>query len=74
VHHHFKQPYTDCNYGDVLSIWDRLFGTFKRISTKDLVFGIDTYMTKKENGNFIFLTKLPFGKYRSKEFPEKESS
>jgi sterol desaturase/sphingolipid hydroxylase (fatty acid hydroxylase superfamily) len=74
VHHHFKQPYTDCNYGDVLSIWDRLFGTFKRLSTKDLVFGIDTYMTKKENGNFIFLTKLPFGKYRSKEFLEKNQA
>ncbi|PIH02801.1 hypothetical protein CS542_03340 [Pedobacter sp. IW39] len=27
VHHHFELPYTDCNYGDVFSIWDRLFGT-----------------------------------------------
>ncbi len=68
VHHHYKQPYTDCNYGDVLSIWDRLFGTFKRLNPEDLVFGIDTYMGKKENGNFIFLAKLPFGKYRGKDF------
>lgn len=30
VHHHFKQPYTNCNYGDVLSIWDRMFGAFQR--------------------------------------------
>ena len=66
VHHHFKQPYTDCNYGDVLSIWDRLFGTFKRIAAEDLVFGIDTYMSKNENANFLFLAKLPFGKYRGK--------
>lgn len=71
VHHHYKRPYTDCNYGDVLSIWDRLFGTFKRLGAKDLVFGIDTYMGKKENGNFIFLAKLPFGKYRGKDFIQK---
>jgi sterol desaturase/sphingolipid hydroxylase (fatty acid hydroxylase superfamily) len=70
VHHHYKQPFTDCNYGDVLSIWDRLFGTFKRLGIKDLVFGIDTYMEKNENGNFIFLAKLPFGKYRDKGFLE----
>ena len=71
VHHHFEQPYTDCNYGDVLSIWDRLFGTFKRLPQTELVFGIDTYMGKKENENFIFLTKLPFGKYRGKDFTQK---
>jgi sterol desaturase/sphingolipid hydroxylase (fatty acid hydroxylase superfamily) len=41
VHHHYKRPYTNCNYGDVLSIWDRLFGTLKRLPAKDLVFGID---------------------------------
>ncbi len=70
VHHHFKQPYTDCNYGDVLSIWDRMFGTFKRMPQAELVFGIDSYMRKEENGNFIFLAKLPFGKFRSKSFLE----
>lgn len=64
VHHHYKKPYTDSNYGDVLSIWDRMFGTFRQLEGKCLVFGIDTYMRKKENRNFIFLVKLPFGKYR----------
>jgi sterol desaturase/sphingolipid hydroxylase (fatty acid hydroxylase superfamily) len=29
VHHHWQQPYTDSNYGAVLSIWDRLLGTLK---------------------------------------------
>lgn len=66
VHHHYKQPYTDCNYGDVLSIWDRLFGTFKKLPADELVFGVDTYMQKKDNSNFIALFKIPFGKYRSK--------
>ncbi|MDQ2719168.1 MAG: sterol desaturase family protein [Bacteroidota bacterium] len=64
VHHHYKQPYTDCNYGDVLSIWDRLFGTFKKFSGEQLIFGVDTYMEKEFTGNFIALVKLPFRKYR----------
>jgi sterol desaturase/sphingolipid hydroxylase (fatty acid hydroxylase superfamily) len=67
VHHHYKQPYTDCNYGDVLSIWDRLFGTFKRLPQEELIYGVDTYMDKKENARFNVLIKIPFGKYRSKK-------
>lgn len=64
VHHHYKQPYTDCNYGDVLSIWDRIFGTLKRMPADQLVFGVDTYMCKKETTHFISLVKIPFGRYR----------
>lgn len=67
VHHHFENPYTDSNYGDVLSIWDRLFGTFKRLDSENLVFGIDTYMGKEDKGNFKSLFKIPFGKYRERE-------
>ena len=62
VHHHYKQPYTDCNYGDVLSIWDRMFGTFKRLPKEKLVFGIDTHMKQEVNGNFKSLFKIPFQK------------
>jgi sterol desaturase/sphingolipid hydroxylase (fatty acid hydroxylase superfamily) len=64
VHHHYQQPYTDSNYGDVLSIWDRMFGTFQKMPDEPLVFGVDTYMHKNENGNFKSLIKIPFGKYR----------
>ena len=60
VHHHYQQPYTDSNYGDVLSIWDRLFGTFKKLNSKELVYGLDTCMEKKENSNFKSLFKIPF--------------
>ena len=67
VHHHFENPYTDSNYGDVLSIWDRLFGTFKRLDSKNLVFGTDTFMGKEDKGNFKSLFKIPFGKYRERE-------
>tara|TARA_B100001146_G_scaffold222580_1_gene235262 strand:+ start:1209 stop:1925 length:717 start_codon:yes stop_codon:yes gene_type:complete len=30
VHHHYKLPYTDSNYGNIFSIWDRLFGTYRK--------------------------------------------
>jgi sterol desaturase/sphingolipid hydroxylase (fatty acid hydroxylase superfamily) len=64
VHHHHRQPYTDCNYGDVLSIWDRLFGTFYRLPAHQLRFGLDSIMEEKENSRYISLIKIPFGKYR----------
>ena len=64
VHHHYQQPYTNRNYGDVLSIWDRIFGTFQKMPDETLVFGVDTYMQTRENSNFKTLIKIPFGKYR----------
>ena len=65
VHHHYQKPYTDCNYGDVLSIWDRIFGSFCRMPASRIIFGVDTFMDTKENGKYISLVKMPFGKYRS---------
>lgn len=67
VHHHYKQPYTDCNYGDVLSIWDRIFGTFSRLPASKIVFGIDTCMSKSENSRYGPLIKMPFRKYKAQE-------
>lgn len=64
VHHHYQQPYTNSNYGDVLSIWDRLFGTFRKLPSEDLVYGVDTHMKKEENSHFKSLFKIPFGKLR----------
>ena len=64
VHHHYAQPYTDCNYGDVLSIWDHLFGTFKRLHPSKIIFGVDTFMDEPDKRKYFHLLKLPFGKYR----------
>ncbi|MDF2433995.1 MAG: hypothetical protein JWP44_3626 [Mucilaginibacter sp.] len=60
VHHHYQLPYTDCNYGDVLSIWDRLFGTYSKLEPVDTVFGIDTHMDKNVCKSFIRTLKIPF--------------
>lgn len=40
MHHSDRQAETDSNYGNMLSVYDRLFGTFTPART-DLVFGID---------------------------------
>ncbi len=40
-HHHRERPWTDSNYGNVLSIWDRLFGTFVYDDPTKVVYGLD---------------------------------
>ena len=59
VHHHFELPYTDCNYGDVFSIWDRLFGTYKEMKASEIKFGLDVYHGHSP-ANFLQLIKFPF--------------
>jgi sterol desaturase/sphingolipid hydroxylase (fatty acid hydroxylase superfamily) len=44
AHHHFQLPATNRNYGDIFSIWDRLFGTFLNLAREDTIFGLDTHM------------------------------
>ncbi len=62
VHHHWKQPYTDSNYGAVFSIWDRLLGTFMKLDTKDIRYGLDRYYPNEKDEDFISLLKKPFQK------------
>ena len=66
VHHHYKLPYTNTNYGNIFSFWDRIFSTFAQVKDprKDLVYGLDTFPTKKEHSNLGFLLAMPFKKYR----------
>lgn len=64
VHHHYVLPYTDSNFGNIFSIWDRLFGTYTDLERSKLVYGIDTYMDPKENEPIGSLLKIPFLKYR----------
>ena len=60
VHHHYVLPYTDSNYGNIFSIWDRLLGTYKHLSNEKIVFGIDTHMHPNEQSNIGTMLKLPF--------------
>lgn len=62
VHHHWKQPYTDSNYGAVLSIWDRLLGTFKKLDYTKIRYGLDRYYPNEKDEDFVLLLKKPFQK------------
>ena len=67
VHHHYKLPYTDSNYGNIFSIWDRLLGTFMKLPNSEIVYGVDTYPNEKENSDIGALLKIPFKPYKSPE-------
>ncbi len=60
IHHHYRQPYTDSNYADVLIIWDRLMGTYMRLEDKDLIYGLETYPDIDKNWSFQSSVALPF--------------
>ncbi|HEV3251270.1 MAG TPA: sterol desaturase family protein [Puia sp.] len=65
VHHHYKQPLTDSNYGNIFSIWDRVFGTYANIEdTRNLYYGIDSYLEEADNNRVGRLLEIPFGEYR----------
>lgn len=64
IHHHYKLPYTDSNYGNIFSVWDRIFGTFSYMNRENIIFGIDTHLDEKEHNNIGNLLKIPFQKYR----------
>ena len=65
IHHHYTQPLTDTNYGNIFAIWDRVFGTFAEVDDiKNLKYGIDTHMDPEENDQLGNLLKIPFQEYR----------
>ena len=64
VHHHWQQPYTDSNYGAVLSIWDRMFGTYKQLHHSQIQYGLDKHYPNEEDENWLMLMKKPFQKMK----------
>ncbi len=66
VHHHYIQPHTDRNYGNIFSLWDHIFRTAIAVKSMDeLTYGIDTHMAPIENSNIKNLLMIPFQKYRA---------
>jgi sterol desaturase/sphingolipid hydroxylase (fatty acid hydroxylase superfamily) len=60
IHHHYQLPYTDSNYGNIFSIWDRIFGTYMWMPQKSIVFGLDTHMEPEEHSSIVRMLKIPF--------------
>jgi sterol desaturase/sphingolipid hydroxylase (fatty acid hydroxylase superfamily) len=62
VHHSSYQPETDSNYGAVLTIWDRLLGTYRRKSAEALATQ-ETGLSEAQDSrsrNVLWLLILPF--------------
>ena len=60
-HHHFQLPWTDSNYGNMLSIWDRIFGTFVYDDPSKIVYGVDIADHTNDESLLVQL-KIPFNK------------
>lgn len=65
-HHSTQQPQTDSNFGEVLTIWDRLFGTYTcpRRSPEPAAFGLDEFSEDRHQrlGALLALPLRSFGK------------
>ncbi|WP_248723582.1 sterol desaturase family protein [Seonamhaeicola sp. ML3] len=63
VHHHYRLPYTDSNYGNIFSVWDRLLGTYMELDRDKLIYGVDVFPDERRNAHIGALLKQPFQKY-----------
>lgn len=59
VHHHYVQPQTDSNYGNIFSIWDRLFGTFNYTPIEQIRYGLDV-LEDTTDEQLKYQLKIPF--------------
>jgi sterol desaturase/sphingolipid hydroxylase (fatty acid hydroxylase superfamily) len=62
VHHHYMLPHTDSNFGNIFSVWDRLFVTFSYLPADQIVYGIDTYFDDQQTSSIGELWKIPFSR------------
>lgn len=61
VHHHYIRPQTDSNYGNIFSLWDRLFGTYDHTPANQLRYGLDV-LDDKQDEQLRYQMTLPFNK------------
>jgi len=58
-HHHFERPWTDTNFGNIFSFWDRIFGTMVYEDPKQIQFGLDVLDGAKDQ-DILYQLKVPF--------------
>ncbi len=58
-HHHFERPWTDSNFGNIFSFWDRLFGTLVYGDPLQVQYGVDVVDPNKSE-DVLYQFKLPF--------------
>ena len=60
-HHHQKRPWTDMNFGNIFSIWDRAFGTLVYDDPKKVDYGLDVLDNSRDE-DLGYQFKIPFDK------------
>jgi sterol desaturase/sphingolipid hydroxylase (fatty acid hydroxylase superfamily) len=61
IHHSHPRIYTDSNYGDLFSIWDRMFGTYRKLNPKEVKLGLETHQENNKHSLWYMITE-PFRK------------
>ncbi|MBV9989356.1 MAG: sterol desaturase family protein [Chitinophagaceae bacterium] len=61
VHHHYVRPQTDTNYGNIFSVWDRLFGTYDHTPVDQLRYGLDV-LDDSTDQRLSYQLGVPFNK------------
>ncbi len=60
-HHHYERPWTDSNFGNIFSFWDRIFGTLVWDDTSKIRYGVDV-LEDKYDEDIMYQLKVPFDK------------
>jgi len=60
-HHHFERPWTDTNFGNIFSLWDRFGGTLVYEDPKQVVYGLDALDDSRDE-DILYQLKVPFSK------------
>lgn len=60
-HHHFERPWTDSNFGNIFSFWDRIFGTLVYDDPSKIRYGVDV-LEDETATDLAYQFKMPFNK------------
>lgn len=60
-HHHFERPWTDTNFGNIFSFWDRLCGTLTYDDPKKIQYGLDM-LPDERSEDILYQFSVPFRK------------
>ncbi len=58
-HHHYERPWTDTNFGNIFSIWDRIFGTLVMDDPRKVRYGLDV-LPDDQSSNLKYQFQVPF--------------
>ncbi len=58
-HHHFERPWTDSNFGNIFSFWDRIFGTLVYDDPNKIKYGLDVLEPTLDE-DIMYQFKIPF--------------